>query len=154
MSNRGRDKFTYLRPFAHRHLEQWAELEISRAPEFIRAMRAPWNREPFQVKNRSGLRLSIWEPRTYIWDWWAAKGYSAMRTCLLCGSKQGVRPLILPAAALVDIESEYPDFDVDIRMSNAGTCVMCLTLPVATRNRIIRQRIDGLMKVVIPVRTG
>jgi hypothetical protein len=30
-----------------------------------------------------------------------------MRTCLLCGSKQIVWPLILPAAALVDIESHH-----------------------------------------------
>ncbi len=33
---------------------------------------------------------------------------------------ESVRPLILPAAALVEIESEYPDFDVDIRISEAG----------------------------------
>jgi hypothetical protein len=69
-----------------------------------------------------------------------------MRTCLLCGSNQSVRPLILPAMARLDIESEYPDFDVDIRISSAGTCVMCLTLPLRTRNRIMRQRIDGLMR--------
>ena len=76
-----------------------------------------------------------------------------MRTCLLCGSQQNVRPLILPAAALVDIESEYPDLDVDIRMSDAGTCAMCQTLPLRTRNRIMRQRIDGLMKELTPVPT-
>jgi hypothetical protein len=76
-----------------------------------------------------------------------------MRTCLLCGSKQSVRPLILPAAALVDIESEYPNFDVEIRMSNAGTCVVCLTLPISTRNRMMRQRIDALMKELTPAPT-
>jgi hypothetical protein len=69
-----------------------------------------------------------------------------MRTCLLCGSTQCVRPLIISAKARVDIEREYPDYDFDTRLSNAGTCDMCLTLPLLTRNRIMRQRIESLMK--------
>src|SRR5580704_5077387 len=95
-------------------------------------------------KDRSGFRLPIDERRAF--NCYGAERGTSMRTCLLCGSNQSVRPLILPTAALVDIESEYPDFDVDIRISEAGTCVMCLTLPIPTRNRIMRQRIDGLMK--------
>jgi hypothetical protein len=69
-----------------------------------------------------------------------------MRTCLLCGSNLSVQPLVISARARVDIESENPNYDFDIRLSNAGTCVMCLTLPMLTRNRMMRQRIDVLMK--------
>ena len=69
-----------------------------------------------------------------------------MRTCLLCGSNLSVRPLVISAKARFDIENEYPDYNFDIRLCNAGTCVLCLTLPLLTRNRIMRQRIDVLMK--------